>query len=109
MGHVWCMADQVDGDFGPVRDASARSSIVIPSAEAIDRSPSRTNATASALHSFVDRRRDLPGDGVLYGAPAAVSGTEAAGRWLGLHASTSVRSCPMARLLSLFGVFLSAC
>ena len=29
--------------------------------EAIDRSPSRTNATASALNSFVNRRLVLPG------------------------------------------------
>ena len=32
--------------------------------EAIDRSPSRTNATASALYSLVNRRRVLPGDDV---------------------------------------------
>ena len=34
-GHVWCMADQVGGDFGPAYDASARRSIVRPAAGAV--------------------------------------------------------------------------
>ena len=33
-GHVGCMADQVEGGFGPVSDSSARRSVVRPAAGA---------------------------------------------------------------------------